>query len=279
MPSGSGGGGGSHFGGGGGSHFGGSGGSGRSSGGSRSSRPIYFGFGGISYYVPLKQSSLIRLFFIMALFFFVSVIPNVGSLRSTNSELKKIVSDRNRYIAMINNAEKNGDYIRQGKIIGRSYNSDCGKYYFSYIIETDDGDFLIGSSYSLYDDDEIALYTDGRILDFAVDSVPVTMRTDSIDLDYKYKSLSDDGEYAVRIRSRSRTLSLAITLCIAALGCAAVAAILFFKNVRRKEADDAPPDDMPPDGNDGTAINRCEYCGGVLKNGEVKCPNCGATKK
>ena len=71
MPSGSGGhgGGGSHFGGGGGSHFGGGGRGG--SGGSRPPRPIYFGFGGTRYYVPLKKSNAIRSFFVLAIFFVV----------------------------------------------------------------------------------------------------------------------------------------------------------------------------------------------------------------
>ena len=85
MPSGSGGhgGGGSHFGGGGGSHFGGGGRGG--SGGNRPSRPIYFGFGGTRYYVPLKKSNAIRSFFVLAIFFtIVAAVLMLGGFEKDN---------------------------------------------------------------------------------------------------------------------------------------------------------------------------------------------------
>lgn len=118
MPSGSGGhgGGGSHFGGGGGSHF--SGGGRGGSGGSRPPRPIYFGFGGTRYYVPLKKSNAIRSFFVLAIFFVVvAAVLMLGGF-APNKDLKKITADRQRYIEMINRAEKDSSYVREGTITG-----------------------------------------------------------------------------------------------------------------------------------------------------------------
>ncbi len=273
MPSGSGGhgGGGSHFGGGGGSHFGGGGRGG--SGGGRPPRPIYFGFGGTRYYVPLKKSNAIRSFFVLAIFFVVvAAVLMLGGF-APNKDLKKITADRQRYIEMINRAEKDSSYVREGTITGTFYNSDCGKWYFTYVIPTDDGyGNLEGYSYSIYDGNEIKNFVPGETLEFAVGFTPVTPSTDSIDMGYKNKPLSDDGEYIDLIKERRNLRLFAALAVLAALSLGILGAVLLFKNLRKKETSGETTEDE-----NGIPIRRCEYCGSFLKDGETKCPNCGAS--
>lgn len=273
MPSGSGGhgGGGSHFGGGGGSHFGGGGRGG--SGGSRPPRPIYFGFGGTRYYVPLKKSNAIRSFFVLAIFFVVvAAVLMLGGF-APNNDLKKITADRQRYIEMINRAEKDSSYVREGTITGTFYNSDCGKWYFTYVIPTDDGyGNLEGYSYSIYDANEIKNFVPGETLEFAVGFTPVTLSTDSIDMGYKNKPLSDDGEYIDLIKERRNLRLFAALAVLAALSLGILGAVLLLRNLRKKETVGETTEDE-----NGIPIRRCEYCGSVLLGGETKCPNCGAS--
>ena len=273
MPSGSGGhgGGGSHFGGGGGSHFGGGGRGG--SGGGRPPRPIYFGFGGTRYYVPLKKSNAIRSFFVLAIFFVVvAAVLMLGGF-APNKDLKKITADRQRYIEMINRAEKDSSYVREGTITGTFYNSDCGKWYFTYVIPTDDGyGDLEGYSYSIYDANEIKNFVPGETLEFAVGFTPVTPSTDSIDMGYKNKPLTDDGEYIDLIKERRNLRLFAALAVLAALSLGILGAVLLFKNLRKKETAGETTEEE-----NGIPIRRCEYCGSVLLDGETKCPNCGAS--
>lgn len=273
MPSGSGGhgGGGSHFGGGGGSHFGGGGRGG--SGGGRPPRPIYFGFGGTRYYVPLKKSNAIRSFFVLAIFFVVvAAVLMLGGF-APNNDLKKITADRQRYIEMINRAEKDSSYVREGTITGTFYNSDCGKWYFTYVIPTDDGyGNLEGYSYSIYDANEIKNFVPGETLEFAVGFTPVTLSTDSIDMGYKNKPLTDDGEYIDLIKERRNLRLFAALAVLAALSLGILGAVLLLRNLRKKETAGETTEDE-----NGIPIRRCEYCGSILKDGETKCPNCGAS--
>lgn len=273
MPSGSGGhgGGGSHFGGGGGSHFGGGGRGG--SGGGRPPRPIYFGFGGTRYYVPLKKSNAIRSFFVLAIFFVVvAAVLMLGGF-APNNDLKKITADRQRYIEMINRAEKDSSYVREGTITGTFYNSDCGKWYFTYVIPTDGGyGDLEGYSYSIYNANEIKNFVPGETLEFAVGFTPVTPSTDSIDMGYKNKPLTDDGEYIDLIKERRNLRLFAALAVLAALSLGILGAVLLFKNLRKKETAGETTEDE-----NGIPIRRCEYCGSVLSGGETKCPNCGAS--
>lgn len=273
MPSGSGGhgGGGSHFGGGGGSHFGGGGRGG--SGGSRPPRPIYFGFGGTRYYVPLKKSNAIRSFFVLAIFFVVvAAVLMLGGF-APNNDLKKITADRQRYIEMINRAEKDSSYVREGTITGTFYNSDCGKWYFTYVIPTDDGyGNLEGYSYSIYDANEIKNFVPGETLEFAVGFTPVTLSTDSIDMGYKNKPLTDDGEYIDLIKERRNLRLFAALAVLAALSLGILGAVLLLRNLRKKETVGETTEDE-----NGLPVHYCEYCGSVLLDGETKCPNCGAS--
>lgn len=190
-----------------------------------------------------------------------------------NKDLKKITADRQRYIEMINRAEKDSSYVREGTITGTFYNSDCGKWYFTYVIPTDGGyGDLEGYSYSIYDANEIKNFVPGETLEFAVGFTPVTFSTDSIDMGYKNKPLSDDGEYISIVKERRNLRAFGILSCVASAGFLTAGAVLLFKNLRKKETVGETTEDE-----NGIPIRRCEYCGSVLLSGETKCPNCGAS--
>ena len=176
---------------------------------------------------------------------------------------------------MINRAEKDSSYVREGTITGTFYNSDCGKWYFTYVIPTDGGyGDLEGYSYSIYDANEIKNFVPGETLEFAVGFTPVTFSTDSIDMGYKNKPLSDDGEYINIVKERRNLRAFGILSCVASAGFLTVGAVLLFKNLRKKETASETTEDK-----NGLPIHRCEYCGSVLLDSETKCPNCGASLK
>lgn len=190
-----------------------------------------------------------------------------------NNDLKKITADRQRYIEMINRAEKDSSYVREGTITGTFYNSDCGKWYFTYVIPTDGGyGDLEGYSYSIYDANEIKNFVPGETLEFAVGFTPVTFSTDSIDMGYKNKPLSHDGEYISIVKERRNLRAFGILSCVASAGFLTAGAVLLFKNLRKKETAGETTEYE-----NGIPIRRCEYCGSVLSGGETKCPNCGAS--
>ena len=282
MPSGhgAGGGGGSHFGGGGGGWRGGS-----SNGNSaRYNRPMVFWFFGRRYYLPLKASNAVRGLLSAALVVGFIFIMAFISLQSDKGDLDTIVYDRNRYISMINYAKENPDYQKEGKITAVKYNSDAKKYYFEYSITMEHfgsyyyegkyytGDQLFGYTYSVYSAEEIKNFTVGQTLIFAVDSIPVTPITDSINFGYEDIPLSADGEYA----QIKKTIVLLSVIC-AVLGAATlavlgVAVVKAAKNAKEKQ--EVAENCATETNSDDEKVVRCKYCGGIIEKGQSKCKNC-----
>lgn len=273
MPSGShGGGGGSHGGGfGGGSHFG----SGHRSSGSssRGPTPIRFWFFGHHYYVPAGKTSAIRglftAFFVLILFGFMSIL----GLIAAKDQVEKIEDDNTYYISMISYATAHPDYQMTGKITGKFRNDDCGKWYLTYSLETNDGQTLEGYTYSVYSINEIEQFVVGDDILLAVDSIPVTMRTDSINMDYINIPLDNDGEY-IGAKNSKRT---AMIMVIACFGASVVVAILTFikakKSMKLNELEKEKASSLPQD----EGVKRCKYCGSKQNPEDTKCPNCGAS--
>lgn len=273
MPSGShGGGGGSHgCGFGGGSHFG----SGHRSSGSssRGPTPIRFWFFGHHYYVPAGKASAIRglftAFFVLILFGFMSIL----GLIAAKDQVEKIEDDNTYYISMISYATAHPDYQVTGKITGKFRNDDCGKWYLTYSLETNDGRTLEGYTYSVYSINEIEQFVVGDDILLAVDSIPVTMRTDSINMDYINIPLDNDGEY-IGAKNSKRT---AMIMVIACFGASVVVAILTFikakKSMKLNELEKEKASSLPQD----EGVKRCKYCGSKQNPEDTKCPNCGAS--
>ena len=274
MPSGShGGGGGSHGGGfGGGSHFGG----GHRSSGSSSRRgpaPIRIWFFGHRYYVPAEKTSAIRglviTFFVLILFGFMSTL----GLIAAKDQVEKIESDHTYYVNMINYATAHPDYQVTGKITGKFRNDDCGKWYLTYSLKTGNNQTLEGYTYSVYSIEEIDQFVIGNDILLAVDSNPVTMQTDSINMDYINIPLNNDGEY-IGAKNSKRT---SIIMTIAFFGGSVVVAVLTFlkakKSMKLNELEKEKASPLAQNEN----VKRCKYCGSKQNPQDTKCPNCGAS--
>lgn len=271
MPSGShGGGGGSHGGGfGGGSHFGGGH---RSSGSSRRGpTPLRIWFFGHRYYVPAEKTSALRglfaAFFILVLFGFMSTLGLIAS----NDKIDKIKADNAYYISMISYATAHPDYQVTGKITGKFRNDDCGKWYLTYSIETANGGTLEGYTYSVYSINEIEQFVVGDDILLAIDSIPVTMRTDSINMDYINIPLENDGEY-VGAKNSKRT---AMIMTIACFGASVVVAVLTF--IKAKKSMKLNELEKEKASSQDESVKRCKYCGSKQNPEDTKCPNCGAS--
>lgn len=285
MPSGHGssGGGGSH---GGGSHFGGGHG-----GNSRPITPIHYMWHGRYYYVPAVATSRIITCVMTAIFMFIFASLLVVSIFGNIEERNVIIADRERYISMINYAEQNPEYQREGRVKGKAYNGDAGKWYYEYVILTEDYGYLEGYTYSVYSQEEIDKINLGDTIVFAVDENPVTYNTDSINMDYKNIPLENDGEYITTINSNKMLTVVMLIFVIIFIVSLVLAIRTFRKNVARKkegteEKDAGIHDEKPSSGNvfaefeDNTKKppKKCPYCGSTMKDGEKKCKNCGAER-
>lgn len=285
MPSGrgAGGGGGSHFGGGGGSRRGGS-----SCGNSaRYSRPMVFWFFGRRYYLPLGVSNAVRGLLSAALIMAIAFFMFFCSLRDNKGKLGTIVYDHNRYISMIEYAKENPDYQKEGIITAVRYNSYAKKYYFEYSIpmvgyggyyyngQFYTGNQLMGYTYSVYSAEEIKNFRIGQILIFAVDVIPVTTITDSINFGYEDIPLSADGEY---VQIKKQILLLSVVCAVLGAATLAVLGVAVFKAVKNaKEKQEVAENCATETDFKGEKVVRCAYCGSIMENGQGKCKNCGAT--
>ena len=278
MPSGShgGGGGGSHFGGGGsnfggssnGSHFGGS----YYHGPKRPGRaPIvfhYFYFGGHKYAIGNDDRTKIRsmigacgvlLFMMIAIVFII-----IASLNSVT----KIKKDYAYYQDMIAYAEEHTNYLITGKIQTKYYNDDAGKWYLTYYFYTDDNVKVDGYTFSIYDDFEIKNFRSGDDIQLAVDSIPLTIDTDSINLDYKDMPLTKDGEYNNAVYNIKILIVVEIILT-GVLTCLIVTIVKSYKKLAQK---------VDENGNGSIKYKYiCTYCGGKLTEDDKSCPHCGSS--
>lgn len=303
MPSGShsNGGGGSHFGGGssGGSHFG-----GFNSGSSRNINmaPRVYVFGGRRYVVSgTRRTGIYALNFVILFMVFV-VFAGALMLSGGNKSIKTIKADYNRYQQMITYANQNSEYKINGVITDQFKNDDCDKYYITYAFpisyvddetallekyrqDVSNGDFeddwVQGYSFSVYSLDEVGAtkFQKGQLVELAINNKKseIDSSTDSIPTDYLNMPLSQDGEYNVAKRN---TVVGPIMICVAALvivGCVA-GQIAVIKTSKQEEAETETTQTSSEVSTPQAKINKCAYCGAVLKEGETKCPNCGGSQ-
>ena len=282
MPSGShgGGGGGSHFGGGGGgSHFGsGSGSSGSHFGGSyyhgprRPGRaPItfhYFYWGGNRYVIENDERTKIRLKFLSTLVILFMMMCCTLGIFSPVSSINKIKKDYMYYQDMIVYAEEHPEYMITGKIQTKFYNEDAGKWYLTYYFYTDENVRVDGYTFSIYNDSEVQHFHSGDDIQLAVDSIPLTEQTDSINYDYKNKALSDDGEYISAVGTIRVSVIVECGFFIT-LVFVIVSIIKDYKTLASK---------VDENGNAEIKYKYiCTYCGGKLTETDSSCPHCGSS--
>lgn len=279
MPSGShGGGGGSHGGGGfGGSHFG--GGSGGSHfGGSyyhgpkRPGRaPImfhYFYWGGTRYVIENDERAKIRskIFSVFVMLFIMLCCLFV--IFASISNVNKIKKDYLYYQEMITYAEEHPEYFITGKVQSKFYNEDAGKWYLTYYFYTDESVRVDGYTFSIYSDAEVSQFHSGDDIQLAVDSIPLTTETDSINYDYKNKSLSDDGEYTKAVSGITIPIIVEFAL-VGILVFLIISVVRDYKKLAKK---------VDENGNADLKYKYiCTYCGGKLKEDDKSCPHCGSS--
>lgn len=281
MPSGShgGGGGGGHFGGGGfgGSHFGGSSG-GSHFGGSyyhgpkRPGRaPIvfhYFYWGGTRYVIENDDRVKIRSKIFSAVAVFFIMLCCLFVIFASVSNVNKIKKDYLYYQDMIAYAEEHPDYMITGKIQTKYYNEDAGKWYLTYYFYTAEDVRVDGYTYSIYNDSQIKSFHSGDNIQLAVDSIPLTTETDSINYDYKNTTLWDDGEYTNAVSGIAISVVVEITL-LGVMVFLIISVVKDYKKLAKK---------VDENGNAEIKYKYiCTYCGGKLTEDDKSCPHCGSS--
>ena len=285
MPSGShgGGGGGSHFGGGssGGSHFGGGS---HSSGSFRPRGPRIIVFGGRRVYISSNRASAQSFLVILAfVLFFITTIFGI-CMAGNLSDIKTIERDYNRYQSMIEYAESHDGYIIDAEFETFHYNDEVDKYYFYYSFRTATGSEMRGYTYSIYTFEEVRALEELGTIKIAVDSVPVTLSTDSIPIDYKNHTLEDDGEYANAKSAKTGTTVGFVVVLVAFVGTV-VGLILTYTTAKpateeiEKSLDKTSTEPNPTTAKQSELTWQCEYCGNVQSTSNSQCKQCGAPRR
>lgn len=305
MPSGSRGGsrsgGGSHFGGGsrrsGGSHFGGGSrrsdhhdrhGHGRSRGGY--SFGMSFVFVNRGHYAGHWGGAMNTLMIFGLIFCFFIALPMFVIGGSNRRNVAAIKSDYKYYQNMIKVAEKTPGYIIEGTIISTYGNENSDKWYVTYYFKTESGNRVEGYTFSIYTFEQASQFMpDDKIL-LAVDRLPLSSETDSINVDYKNTKLSDDGEYqAFSKRSKIFNIIGAVSICIG-IAMFAISIVLRAKAPKQELAEEPKAGSLPPLPTSSTtqssqpqsqtqtaSMVTCAYCGSHIKSDKSSCPKCGAS--
>ncbi len=231
--------------------------------GSRVVRPIIIG----NCYLNTKDSQKVNdqrvggVFLIMfGLFMFLIMF-------FISLDLNKIKEDRDRYINMIQNANNDSRYIREGTITGIGYNDNGDKYYYTYMIDTDNNSgSLSGYTYSIYTKEQIDTFVIGSKTYFAVEDLYITQESDSVNMDYIYFDLEDDGEYANNITGMKILPIIGIIMLLCSIPCFVSANKLIKAN--KKPIRDHENIDDP-------THTYCKYCGFEVEPNAKTCKYCG----
>lgn len=240
-------------------------------------RPMHWHHRSHHYYVSGSNANEFISTLVYALFCFIIAGALIFALSSTLKDIEKIVVDRDYYLDMIENAEKNHSYQKQATITDIFYNEDCGKWYITYAIPyteewgTTIREFeLSGYTYSIYTREQVKQFEIGQQITVACNSQTVTSRTDSITLDYKNYPLSADGEYMQANNSKVGIIIVLCSFAVAGVIFVIIAVVSLKRKVMKSKEPMTPQEVMEADG-----FNRCAYCGAYSED-KTKCPNCGA---
>lgn len=244
-------------------------------------RPRRFRFGH-HYYIYTGRSQGVLSFSFVLVFILMMVAFISGSfVSSAKYQIKTIETDFVYYQDMIDYAEgkvESGDprYIVDAEVTGRFYNSQADRYYVEYEIELGNGRTLKGETYACYTLEQAQQYRVGNTIRVALENVPPTLATDSVNVDYKYKTLDDDGEYLSSSKSL-RNSRVVLWLSILAI-IATIAFTVVYAYKKKELADEEKEKEKKEDVIDSdTRI--CKYCGSICDKTAKKCPNCGAGLK
>ncbi len=271
MPSGShGGSSGSHSSGG--SSFGGGGSSWGSSGSHSSSRPYQprtFIFFGRTHSVRGSASFLSFLCLGVVMFAFIFMIGGFCVVPSEKKQVEKIKEDYAYYQDLIALG-----YTSEAKVTDMF--SNAGRYYITYEINIPNSlSKLEGYSYSVYSREEaFSLLNQTIIVALNHPYEKITLKTDSVPIDYKDMPLTKDGEYVNAVKGVKRGWIFGFS----GLGTIVLAVVVNFIIVKTK-GDKAKINEKTStfsSSDNSPKYNYCSYCGGQVEEGKRKCPSCGS---
>lgn len=274
MPTGSGGG---HFSGSGssgGGHFGGDnnmnyGGARRR--GIRFGRPVFiYTFGSHNYYIGEKRASLLMTLTFFLFLSIVILVSNIGNYFEIKDKIQIIENDYINYTAIIEDAEQDSSKIVLGTFQGKEfkYGKWCIKYKFTYNEQE-----YQGYSFYVYSISEVNQMANQGGVQIAVGNSNALGEPDSIEMSFKNKTLTDDGEYNHCISDLNGSKMTVIIFGVivgALLVCVVtISAISFKKDMQKEESQEQTVSNVG-------GAKYCSYCGSKMKEGEVSCPYCGA---
>lgn len=264
------------------------GGGGRSYGGSshiggRSSSRSYFSslngrrtrifiVGGRRYILPQKFSRAVSIMsFFLPIMFFVAFFSGAFLLTGI-TEKNNIEKEYVYYNKMITKAEKDSRYIIDAEVTGTYYDMNCGKWYYTYEFEMDNGLFSDGYVFPVYDDQQIEAFEEGQIIKIAVDDLNLDIYTDSVPMDFKNISIDQDGDYQIA----KRHFNIGITvLCICGAGFI-ILTIVSNKIMKKHKQEVTETTDGSVELVAQKPMRYCEYCGSRLADNQTSCSSCGA---
>lgn len=279
MPSGShGGSAGSHggFSGGGsrGSSFGRSSGS-RNQGSFRPRGPRPFRFGGRVYILSTGRQSVLSIILIIGILLLGSIFMQFSALSDYNEHLKMIEEENRYYIAMVQNAAVNTEYMVKGEVEDQFYKSEYGKYYITYTFKADSGANVEGYTFSIYGLNNIP--AKGSEIWIAVNDKTTDSDTDSVPMDYVNFTLEDDGEYQLFKKQRNSTITKMVILGVVVVALVG-GYILVIVTAKKKQEEKEEAEKAEAKAKEEAEEKKrfCEYCGARVEPADNVCPQCGA---
>jgi rubrerythrin len=204
----------------------------------------------------------------------VGIFATSGMSSSYQYQVSLIEEDYVYYQDMISYAKQHEDdgYIVDAIVAGKYYNTTAEKYYIEYKIALDNGSYLYGETYSCYTLQEASKYRINSTIEVAVDSVPITLLTDSVNVDYENMSLEKDGEYVAANKGYKTTNTIKWVLIVSFI--ALIAFSVYYAYKKKELADEKENKEKAKE--EPAKGSYCKYCGSSIDPNDRKCPNCGA---
>lgn len=225
-----------------------------------------------------------RLFSIFTSLFVIGLIASIFTMffgLSYKDDMKLIKEEHSYYCSVIDYAEANTDYLIDGVIMGKVLNTDCNKYYIRYYFTSYSGKRIENTTFSIYTKEQADAFISGATIKLAVDSLPLTLQTDSINVDYKNSKLTDDGEYVKAEKKFKTFTTVSVSIGVVSVIILITGIVVRAKATNRKGEDEYEEQSSTPSTTPTQEFNTqkfCCYCGGRI-NSSIYCPYCGEKQK
>lgn len=256
-------------------------------GGSSHHHHHYYGSGGGYYSSSGPAGFSVCVFF--AVFAIIIAFTMFIGLANVNQDLRYIKEDYNYYQAMIDSAKEDTSLQVNAKIDDILYNANYNKYYIQYSFQVKFKDnsirnYTYQETFCIYGDDVFEKFRVGDNYLIAISQNTDRWRNvDSINMDYEFTTLEDDGEYVKAQGNKTLFTCLGIAAVVVAISLFILNAVLANKKAKKTaESEKQITSDTTVLGSSTTTTKteyKCKYCGCVVKEGEITCSKCGAPRK